>query len=265
VTNTFGRIAPSYRLLKTESDTLKLTDEHPLWVQGKGWIEPKDVTDDDVIYGYNGDKRVLRNEAVNQPIQVYNFSVANTPNYFVGNSGVWVHNAKCDFPIPYRAPKSPSGYKLGATDGHGGVWIEINRGNVEAPKNRYDRQITGTPPNIEYRLNNVNFDGYDSKRGVFLDAKNYTANNPLVKGFPPKLVDSFSADILDEARRQLRALNGTGANLEWHISNRLALDAVKDLFDSTELPSSTVYLVVLPIFLRNLQCLQGLTAVGLAI
>ena len=235
VTNVFGRIAPSYRLLKTESDTLKLTDEHPLWVQGKGWLEAKYVTDDDVISGYSGDERVLRNEVVNQPLKVYNFSVANTPNYFVGNNGVWVHNANCDLPIPYRAPKSPSGYKLGATDGHGGVWATVGRGNEDLPSNRYQRQITGAPHNIEYRVGVVDFDGYDSKRGVFLDAKNFTANNLLVKGFPPAVVDSYRADVLKEARRQLGVLNGTGANLEWHISNRLALDAVKNLFDSTEL------------------------------
>ncbi|MCW8183021.1 hypothetical protein D8B29_27040, partial [Verminephrobacter eiseniae] len=37
VTKTFARTAPSYRRLSTEFDQFKLTDEHPLWVQGKGW------------------------------------------------------------------------------------------------------------------------------------------------------------------------------------------------------------------------------------
>ena len=95
VTRTFGRIAPSYRLLQTEFDTFKLTDEHPLWVQGKGWTEARLITDDDVIAGQHGDALVLRNDAVALPLQVYNFSVAGTESYFVGAGGVWAHNAKC--------------------------------------------------------------------------------------------------------------------------------------------------------------------------
>ncbi|MEC5217622.1 hypothetical protein RCH09_002582 [Actimicrobium sp. GrIS 1.19] len=103
VTQTFGRIAPSYRELQTEFDTFKLTDEHPLWVQGKGWTLAKDVTDDDVIAGLRGDALVLRNTAVAQPLRVYNFSVASTENYFVGVGGVWAHNAKCDI-LTNRTP-----------------------------------------------------------------------------------------------------------------------------------------------------------------
>jgi hypothetical protein len=95
VTQVFGRVAPSFRLLRTESDTYKLTDEHPLWVQGKGWTEVKNVTDDDIIAGQNGDTRVLSNEVVRQPIRVYNFSVAQTPSYFVGKGAIWAHNAAC--------------------------------------------------------------------------------------------------------------------------------------------------------------------------
>ena len=96
VTQTFGRIVPSYRELQTEFDTFKLTDEHPLWVQSKGWTLAKDVTDDDVIAGLRGDALVLRNTVVQQPLRVYNLSVASTENYFVGVGGVWAHNAKCN-------------------------------------------------------------------------------------------------------------------------------------------------------------------------
>jgi hypothetical protein len=112
VTQIFGRIAPSYRELQTEFDTFKLTDEHPLWVQGKGWTLAKDVTDDDVIAGLRGDALVLRNTAVAQPLRVYNFSVASTANYFVGFGGVWAHNAKCELkPSKKGVPKE--GTKVG--------------------------------------------------------------------------------------------------------------------------------------------------------
>lgn len=103
VTDNFGRIAPSYRLLQTEFDTFQLTGEHPLWVQGKGWTEAKDITDEDVIASRNGDALVIRNEVVNKPLRVYNFSVADTPSYFVGVGGMWAHNAKCSI-VANKAP-----------------------------------------------------------------------------------------------------------------------------------------------------------------
>jgi hypothetical protein len=45
---------------------------------------------------------ILDNKKVETPLQVYNFSVANTPNYFVGESKIWAHNAKA--PCKPRQP-----------------------------------------------------------------------------------------------------------------------------------------------------------------
>jgi hypothetical protein len=117
VTQTFGRIAPSYRALKTEQETLYLTDEHPLWVQGKGWTEAKDVQVDDVIAAKADDSLVLENTSINQPIQVYNFSVNKTASYFVGESGLWAHNAKCDL-IPGGSLSAHEGKKVGNSVAH---------------------------------------------------------------------------------------------------------------------------------------------------
>lgn len=99
VTNTFGRMAPGYRMLRTETETFKVTDEHPLWVQGKGWIEANKVVADDVIAARRGDLLVLSNHAVATPVRVYNFSVNNTPDYFVGEGGMWAHNATCSIEV----------------------------------------------------------------------------------------------------------------------------------------------------------------------
>ncbi|MDO9253346.1 MAG: RNase A-like domain-containing protein [Hydrogenophaga sp.] len=96
VENTFGRVAPGYWELQTEGESYRLTEEHPVWVQGKGWTEAQEVREDDVLATAMGDTLVRGNTPVNRSIQVYNFSVANTPSYFVGERGLWVHNAKCD-------------------------------------------------------------------------------------------------------------------------------------------------------------------------
>ena len=103
VTKTFGRTAPSYYLLTTEFETIKVTKEHPLWLQGKGWTKVSEVAANDVIASLDGDVLIFDNKKVETPLQVYNFSVANTPNYFVGESKIWAHNAK-----PPCKPRQPS-------------------------------------------------------------------------------------------------------------------------------------------------------------
>lgn len=101
VTHTFGRIAPGYRELTTETGSFKVTGEHPLWVQGKGWTIADQVAVDDVIAGVDGDVLITGNEEVAKPLRVYNFSVAYTESYFVG--GMWVHNAKCSIDMLTRS------------------------------------------------------------------------------------------------------------------------------------------------------------------
>ena len=120
VENTFGRIAPGYRELKTEFETFQLTDEHPLWVQGKGWTQARDITDEDVLASRQGDVLVLGNTAITKPVRVYNFSVAQTPNYFVGESGLWAHNAKCLLTRPDDIKNEKYGLLDNATKGFKG-------------------------------------------------------------------------------------------------------------------------------------------------
>ena len=95
VTETLTRLAPDIWELRTEFETYKLTDNHPLWVQGKGWTQTKDVTNADVLSSRSGDVRVLSNQPRGESAQVFNFKVDNTPSYFVGEQGLWVHNPAC--------------------------------------------------------------------------------------------------------------------------------------------------------------------------
>mgnify|MGYP000205632094 FL=1 len=120
VSNTFGRTAPGYRQLQTEFEVLSLTDEHPLWVQGKGWTQAKNVVQDDVLAALKGDVLVRANTVVAKPVQVYNFSVSNTPNYFVGEAGVWAHNAKCTLTRPNDIKNEKYGLLDSATKGFKG-------------------------------------------------------------------------------------------------------------------------------------------------
>ena len=95
IEKTFGRTAPHYYQLTTEFGTLKVTEEHPIWKQGLGWTEAQYLKVDDVVASADGDVLILDNLRVEKPLQVYNFSVENTPSYFAGTGKLWVHNAKC--------------------------------------------------------------------------------------------------------------------------------------------------------------------------
>lgn len=239
VEHIFTRIAPSHRLLRTEAGTLAVTDEHPLWVQGKGWTEAHAIDVDDVIAGQRGDVLVIDNEKVDRPLPVHNFSVAITPSYFVGPDWVWVHNAKCSLPTPYKATPSPSKYRLGASDGGPGAWVDAPRGNSWPNAYSYEKQVTGAPRNVEYKVGNVKFDGYDSKSGTLIDAKNYSEVNGLLKVNDPTALKIFRADAVRVAKRQMEAANGVP--VEYHVSNEKAAEALRELFKAEKIEIQVFY------------------------
>lgn len=78
----------------------------------------------------------------------------------------------------------------------------------------------------EYRVDGVNFDGYDSARDVLLDAKDW-------RGYPPAGQDFWHGGTLDEIMRQLNAADGTP--IEWHFSTESARNAVDSLLRQNNL------------------------------
>lgn len=111
----FDRVAPAYRRLQLENGELRVTDEHPLWVQGKGWTEAREVREDDVIAAEQGDVLVLANVAVDEPLQVHNFSVASTASYFAGTATVGAQRQmRAAQPLPRAAqPKQVCDWSVG--------------------------------------------------------------------------------------------------------------------------------------------------------
>jgi len=229
VGRTFKRTAPRYYALVTEAEVLQVTAEHPLWVQGRGWTEVRELRPGDPIASIGGDTLVRETVPIESPREVFNFAVPGTESYFVGADGLWVHNANCEIPPIYRAPQSPSGYAIGASDGGGGSWRDVKRaGNTQAAEAayRYQQQITGAPRNgasvREYRLGEVDFDGYDAERGVLIDAKHYTEFCPLADCKPEFLRGKVAQSLVDQAKRQIDALRSSLSEtpVEWHVANR---------------------------------------------
>ncbi len=78
------------------TETLRVTSEHPFWVKDRGWVEAAELLPgDEVFTSAGGWVRVSNGTWVSQRQTVYNFEVEGFHSYFVGESGVWVHNTSC--------------------------------------------------------------------------------------------------------------------------------------------------------------------------
>lgn len=216
ITHVLERHASAYHVVRTEASRLLVTEEHPLWVQGRGWTAVRDIAVGAPIATASGDTLVLDNRRVDAALQVFNFTVADDASYFVGDERVWAHNATCTVRVPYQVPRSPSNFALGASDGGPGLWSAINRPDNDAY--RYQHRITGAPRGVEYNVNGVNFDGYDAHRDVLLDAKHWTQECPLGdKCRSEPLKQRMAATLVAEARRQLNATRAAGTMIEWRV------------------------------------------------
>jgi G:T-mismatch repair DNA endonuclease (very short patch repair protein) len=90
---TEGAIGP-YGSLEREGREIQLrtTDEHPFWVEGRGWTRADSLVPGSTLDTLGGPAMVLALSFTGERTTVHNISVAGNPNYFVGPDGVWVHN-----------------------------------------------------------------------------------------------------------------------------------------------------------------------------
>ena len=71
----------------------RVTDNHPYWVEGTGWVEVKDLQPGMKIATGDGDTVTLDNIFDTGVVErTFNFEVADFHTYFVGNQKVLVHN-----------------------------------------------------------------------------------------------------------------------------------------------------------------------------
>jgi hypothetical protein len=77
------------------SEVIKTTKEHPFMVKDHGWTEAKNLQRGDFLI-VHGNKLTqvdsVRVTILDKPVKVYNFEVEDTHNYYVGETGVLVHN-----------------------------------------------------------------------------------------------------------------------------------------------------------------------------
>ncbi len=89
-------------------ETISCTTEHPFYVTDKGWCGANGLQSGDSLeLLYGGRSKVVAVVADPEKHTVYNFEVADDHTYFVGERGIWVHNASRIGEIPSAANKIP--------------------------------------------------------------------------------------------------------------------------------------------------------------
>jgi hypothetical protein len=86
-------VRPPSQILKvsTDGDKILATKGHPFWVAGLGWRMAKELGDGAVLCGLSRATRVRSIEPAGEA-EAYNLVVAELNTYFVGESGVLVHD-----------------------------------------------------------------------------------------------------------------------------------------------------------------------------
>jgi hypothetical protein len=94
VEETYRNQSPVILEVTVGGETVATTPGHPFWVLDHGWKDAGELEVGDHLVNLRGESVVvedIRRRPV--PEAVYNFSVAGLHTYFVGQGGIWVHNA----------------------------------------------------------------------------------------------------------------------------------------------------------------------------
>jgi hypothetical protein len=167
ITKVSSRVAPNYRRINTEFGWISLTAEHPIWVQGEGWVAAADVDWEDPIATIKDDVVSYENELVNEEARVYSFSVENTPNYFVGAMGLWVHNQNhsCFDRVDFNINRLPNDRKIAVNDTLSNInygtrpeWVLPHRRNKWGSN---FRNAKGDLPEFDSQGNEITYKEYD--------------------------------------------------------------------------------------------------------
>ena len=110
VLETYVRQVEKLVHLTINGEEIVTTDNHPFYVQGRGFINAGNLLVGDKLISVNGEDLFVekhRVEELDEPVDVYNFQVEDYHTYFVGESAVWVHNNNkaCPVPEPRKSEK----------------------------------------------------------------------------------------------------------------------------------------------------------------
>ncbi|AZZ92956.1 hypothetical protein EUZ85_20370 [Hahella sp. KA22] len=163
-------------------EEINTTPEHPIWVEGESWSRADKLEEGDYLVAYSG--KLLRVVSLvyqtdKQP--TFNFDVEGNHNYFVGESGAWVHNTRvCDLTSRVRAVNG----RRPINSKYAGKTVPLEDLPL-ALRKKYPHSVTfngaGFPDFSRYSIKNVRIT-LGKSRGVDFGradkAAGYTKNNP---------------------------------------------------------------------------------------
>ena len=77
---------------------IETTDNHPFWVEGKGWVFADELQVGDKLQKADGSNLTIDKVEfvkLDEPVTVYNFTVEDYHTYYMTDIGIWVHNTNC--------------------------------------------------------------------------------------------------------------------------------------------------------------------------
>ena len=94
VTNIITSSSHGYYQLTFENGLeLNVTAMHPFWSIDKGWVTVIELQPGDICFTFKGQSITLKGKRyISQEVFVYNITVDKLHTYFVGSSGILVHN-----------------------------------------------------------------------------------------------------------------------------------------------------------------------------
>ena len=98
VLQTFEREVDVLVHLQIAGEEIVTTQTHPFYVEGKGWTEAGELTEEDCVLDREGRGLAVEGiwiEEPREPVKVYNFEVEEYHTYYVGAAEVLVHNDNC--------------------------------------------------------------------------------------------------------------------------------------------------------------------------
>ena len=75
-----------------DAESIDMTKAHVVWVAGKGWRMAKELAPGEWLCGVGGPRKVYRVDDLPPELEVYNLVVADFNTFFVGESGMLVHD-----------------------------------------------------------------------------------------------------------------------------------------------------------------------------
>lgn len=156
--------------LHVGEQVIETTDNHPFWVEGKGWVFADELQVGDKLQRADGSNLTIDKVEfvkLDEPVTVYNFTVADYHTYYVTDLGIWVHNTNCSLTgkdITFSDKFSKPAYKNQVAD-RGWTNDSIAKAiNNPVKTGKSKNPYTGNEVTLYY-VNNVHYVAVDKGTG----------------------------------------------------------------------------------------------------